>query len=1054
MELVRSNRTEALADALADAIRTSKLDPFESEAVVVQSRGMERWLTLALADRLGVWSNPSFPFPRSAIESVLRELDEEASVTSDAYEPRSLHWTIALLLAEESPPELAGYLGASSKDSDRVLRLAALLSRTFDQYVVYRPDLLRDWSGGRGGSWQSELWRRIAERLGPHDLASRIERAVPLLRRGHRVSSFRRLHLFSLETLPPLFMQFFEALSHQVPVHMYLQAPTTEYLADVDGARQLSLGVDPPKEGHPLLTSLGRLTGDFQQILLDTDSNVQREHERFVEPSRATLLGALQSDALAFRKHPDRDARTKIGSEDRSIAVHACTSPMREVMVLHDIVREALEEDSTLQPEDIVVMAPDLDAYAPAFRAVFGKTGSGAIPYEIHDRRASDDSALLDDFIAVLEVLESRFSVLDMVRLLDGTSWRTEFRFSSPERARLTELLEASGIRWGIDAEHREAFGMPPEGLHTWRIGLQRLFLGYASMPGETTPFGRLLPRGDASLDDAQLIARLARFCETLFSFRDRMRHGTSLRQWADSLDRLSQSLFDEQDDATGAVRNLHGALDRLRSGAVSSGYDLPISLNAVRRELASDVAGSAVASGFLRRGVTLSELVPLRSVPFRMVCLIGMSEESFPRADDRLSFDLTRAEHRLGDRNKRLDDRHSFLQAILCARDRLAVTYSPPVPTARSEPNPSSTVWELMHTLDLYYVRDDGSKVVEPTVHPMHGFDRRYFEPGGPLWSFSESHLEVAETIAARCTRAQRFELVADDPVEKTVVSIGEIAEWLWYPARAFVERRLGVRLGTATLYEPARALIKLEPLDSFRVGNDALSAQLGDGALDEFLRAAPEFPDGGWGALERERLATEIGSVLDYRRGLAGPSTERRRWVKVDVAGLSIAGHLGGLQSESRIKERFNRVATKTELTTWLEHLLMQAADDRSLPDRTELVLRGAARADRVSFEPVPDASAQLERLAALYLASHRTPVALLPRASWQFEMQRGAGKPRDKALDSAISKHGKQGWDGYGPFVWGAAGPFSDRGWCEAFMETSERVYSPLFAHRRVR
>ncbi|MBT8467604.1 MAG: exodeoxyribonuclease V subunit gamma [Deltaproteobacteria bacterium] len=228
MELIRSNQTENLADALASLIRESPLGPFQNEVIVVQSRGMERWLTLALAERLGVWGNPSFPFPRAVIEEVL-ECAIGRSEMAPAYTPDRLKWTIARLLQDSAPEELISYLGAEA-DPDRVLRFAASLSAVYDDYVVYRPTLLSDWAERPSTRWQPELWHRVAQALGPHDLASRIREALPRLRRGLDPSelSFERLHVFALETIPPLFLQFFSALSHSVPTTLYVLEPSKE----------------------------------------------------------------------------------------------------------------------------------------------------------------------------------------------------------------------------------------------------------------------------------------------------------------------------------------------------------------------------------------------------------------------------------------------------------------------------------------------------------------------------------------------------------------------------------------------------------------------------------------------------------------------------------------------------------------------------------------------------------------------------------------------------------------------------------------------------------
>ncbi|KPK16428.1 MAG: hypothetical protein AMJ62_05420 [Myxococcales bacterium SG8_38] len=1051
MELIRSNRTEILADALASAVRENPVAPFAKEAIVVPSRGMERWLTLALAERLGIWSNPCFPFPRAVIEQALEDLGFGPSEEAEAYDPERLKWTIAQLLLDEAPSELRGYLG-DPPDADRALRFASTLAGVFDRYVVYRPDLLKGWAKGKETDWQAALWRRVVVRLGPHDLSIRIERAVSSLRSSPAAElRFERLHLFSLETLPPLFLRFFSALSKTVPTAFYLLDPSCEYVGDI-GPAQLSLPLRGDVGVHPFLSSVGLLSRDFQELLLEVDEAVRDRRDLFEAPSETNLLRSLQSDILAFRSPPADGAQATIEASDGSISIHACTGPMREAQVLHELIRSALEEDLTLQPEDIVVMTPDLEIYAPVFRAVFGQDEGSRIPYEVHDRKTREDVSFYDDFLAVLDVLDSRFSVLDLVRLMDAGSMREDFRFSPEERARLTELLAAAGVRWGIDAEHRAQLDFPAEPLHTWRAGLGRLFLGFASMPEAMDVFEGLLPRGAPSLGDAELLARLSRLCEVLFDLQRRTRQPLDVDSWVRELERLASQVFEEEDEASRAAAVLREALYTLQDRARRSGYAGRVSLKALRRELNTLLVQSTPAVGFLRKGVTLTELVPLRSVPFRVVCLAGMSEEAFPRGDDRPRFDRTRSAHRPGDRNKRHDDRHSFLQAILCARDRLIVTYSGSVASLRTESNPSPVVWELRETINRYYRHPEGKSLVQPTMHPLHAFDQRYFDGSDLPQGFSERYLGIARTIAGPTCPRPRIEIRAEVDEPETTLTVGELASWLWNPLRAFTDKVLRARFDASALYEPTGALTKLGALDASRVGNGALRWGLGGDALEAYLEAAPEFPDGSWGRLEREGLAREIAAVDITYREVEG---DREVWsarLEADLGDVVLEGRLDGLSADRRIARRFTKTGRKPELAAWIEHLLMQAAPIAGLPRETHLILRGTeARPSIVRFRPVSDPTRVLGELLDLYRTCRAAPLPLLEGASRAFA-EAFDEKKRSSAIRAARDALDRQReWDPRLAYALGPEDPFQDGEWAEAFECAALRLYRPLLEHR---
>jgi exodeoxyribonuclease V gamma subunit len=1055
MELVRSNRTEALADALATQVRDQPLAPWEKEVIVVQSRGMERWLSLALTERLGIWASSWFPFPRRLTEWVLENLGRGRAEGADPYEPNRLMWTIAEELRQSPPEELADYVGRG--DEERTLRLASQVARVFDDYVVFRPDLLARWSNDRETHWQAELWQRLRKLLGPTDLATRITEATKALESETKSHSLplTRLHLFSLETLPPLFLQFFTELSRSVQTTMYLLEPSREYVGDVVPKREREALEPGAREGHALLSDIGRLSRDFQQLLLETDGAAGRQVEAFESPGRETLLRSIQSDILEFRSPPEPEARQPARADDHSISVHACTGPMREAHAVHDLVRGALEDDPSLRPEDIVIMTPDLDAYAPVFRAVFGEGKGHRIPFEVHDRRTRDDASFYDDFLAALEVLDSRFSVLDVMRLLDTSSMRNEARFTQEERARLTELLSAAGVRWGIDAAHRREQGFPEEGLHAWQSGLDRLFLGFAAMPDSAAVFEGLLPRGAPSLGDAELIARLSALCGVLFELQQRTRGPLPLDTWADELGRLCVRLFSEDDETSSAVRNVRDALESLRTLAAEGGYTGRVSLETVRRELRRRLVNQTPPAGFLRRGVTVTELVPLRSVPFRVVCLAGMSEDAFPRGDDRPSFDRTRDAHRPGDRNKRDDDRHSFLQALLCARDRLIVTYSAPPGGLRTSANPSPVVSELRESVNDYYASSGGEGLLEPVVHPLHAFDPACFGGGAVPKSFSSRYAEIGRVVSGEPAPMPRLELRAEVKVEDDAQSlgVGELANWLWNPMKQFIDRVLRAQFERSELYEPTGALTELSPLDAAKVGDTALRAGLRSNALLRYLDAAPEFPDGNWGRFRRQRLAREVEAIA-AREALAAPrSPVRTEQLELTVGGTLLEGTLDGVTETLRLIKRFTKPGRRAELVVWIEHLMMQAAAG-PLPSRTDLVLRGeASTVELVSFEPVDDPHAELEALVEMYQRSQEAPLPLIERASREFaEAFDGGEQTAFRKARDQIKKQRR--WDDRIAFILGPDDPFTNRDWGNAFKEATLAVYGPLLKHRRGR
>ena len=336
--------------------------------------------------------------------------------------------------------------------------------------------------------------------------------------------------------------------------------------------------------------------------------------------------------------------------------------------------------------------------------------------------------------------------------------------------------------------------------------------------------------------------------------------------------------------------------------------------------------------------------------------------------------------------------------------------------------------------------------------AHPLHAFDSKYFDGGGLPQSASQRYVEIARALTQPSIEPAPIELRAEvDPEEAGVtLSVSELGAWLWNPMTAFVERVLHASFGKSDLYEPTRALTELGPLEASKVGNGALRAGLRKAALEEYLKAAPEFPDGSWGALERQRLAREISVVRDGQRSLESGHEPGSELVAVDLEGIVLEGRLDGLSREHRLLKRFTKPRRRTELSVWIEHLLMQTT--KGLPRKTQIVLRGTeTRASLVTFDPVADPHGTLETLIDLYRTSQRAPVPLLARSSLAFAEKLQEGNV-DKALSEASKELQKQRrWDPYLAYVLGTEDPFDDPDWSEAFQRVARQVYTPLFQHR---
>ena len=103
---------------------------------------------------------------------------------------------------------------------------------------------------------------------------------------------------------------------------------------------------------------------------------------------------------------------------------------------------------------------------------------------------------------------------------------------------------------------------------------------------------------------------------------------------------------------------------------------DKAISSEPVLERLTEKLNETRGAKGFISGRVTFCAMLPMRSIPFKVICIIGLNENTFPRQKSSLEFDLMAKHPVKGDRNNRDSDRYLFLETLISAKERLILSY------------------------------------------------------------------------------------------------------------------------------------------------------------------------------------------------------------------------------------------------------------------------------------------------------------------------------------------------------------------------------------------
>lgn len=1001
--------------------------------------------------------------------------------------------------APDSTQRSAGAAEPEDDESRRDRRFAAVrhLADLFDRYAVHRPAMVLAWNEGRDDdgdgapldrhvAWQAELWRRVRAEVGTPSPAERTAAGCAALAAEPTVVDLpERLFLFGLTRLPASYLDVLEALAAHRDVHVLALHPSPASWGTED---QLALR-------HPLLRAWGRDAHEMGVVLrrrlaeAPHAATEDRHHplpdaaEEPDGPGARTLLHRLQAAIRADEAPPtDPAERVALDPDDRSIQVHACHGRARQAEVLRDAITHLFADDPTLEPRDVVVMCPDIDELAPLLRAAFDDDPDHprAIPHRLADRSLRQTNPVLGAVAELLDLVEARLTATQVLAFAALAPVRQRFGFDEDDLERLAEWVEQTGTRWGLDADHRAPFDLATVGAGTWAAGLQRVLLGVAMSEDELRLVGGVLPLDDVDSGDIDLAGRFAELVGRLGEAVAALADPRPVAQWVEALDHAADLLFDTRwDDAWQRSQLDQLLLEVLheagggdltgdeRGGDPTGGAatDTPLRLAELRDPLADRLRGRPSRAAFRTGEMTMCTLVPMRSVPHRVVCLVGLDDGAFPRGGRADGDDLLVAARHPGDHDRRAEDRQLLLDAVLAAGDHLVVTYDGHDPRTNEPKPPAVPVNELLDVLDDTAVTAGGALARHQVVrhHPLQPADRRNFEDGalgvtGP-WSFDDRLLAGARAASGPTAPPTPF-LDPGTPlppaVDEGVIELEALIRALEHPAKAFLRQRLGLGLYDDDERLADALALDLDGLGRWAVGDRVLAALLTGADPDVVCaaeRARGQLPPGILGDRvladtreKAERLAANARAVADGRPGS----------LEVDVA-LPDGRHLVGTVPDvfagaSTVRPvTYSSLSPKLRLRTWIRHLAAAAAAPDA-PLTSVLVARWGGP-KRFGLPPLP-ADEALGHLAAL--AARRDeilcgPVPLYAKTSFAWITTERGGED-DPATAAAKEWEGDfrrpgEAADAEHVLVLGGVVPFDGVRADPRFAELARSVWTPL-------
>ncbi|WP_090142909.1 exodeoxyribonuclease V subunit gamma [Limnohabitans sp. DM1] len=1131
---LHSHRSEVLAETLSGWLVRQPLAPLEQEVVLVQSNGMAEWIKMALAQQGGVCAATKVELPSRFLWRTYRQVLGVQNVPPDSpLDKLPMTWRLMALLpscvGQEVFKPVAGFL--QGDEPDRLLQLASRLADLFDQYQIYRPDWLEDWAAGRnvlrkqpgqavlpGAAagqlppdqlWQAELWRCVLATLSDAEKqATRPAlhvRAVAHLQSGQALASpvARRVSVFGMSHMPGQLLDILAALARHSQVLLAVPNPCQYHWGDImDGRDALKterrrhaykgdqdLSDTPYEQMHlhapALLAAWGRQGRDFIRQL-DAFDDVQAA-QACMPGQRLDLFddapGADGTRLLTQLQNRIRDLKSAqdpvdapLQADDQSVVFKVAHSPVRELEVLHDQLLQWFHEQPDLSPRDVVVMVPDIETMAPAIRAVFGqykRSDARFIPHDIADLGAQATSPLIHALEWLLALPQQRGRMSELVELLEVPALAARFGIQPEQLPTLTRWMAGSGIRWGLSGGHRQGLGLAACGEDNSALfGVQRMLMGYACGADP-------MPPGAAGMDpyaevgglDAELAGALAHLLQALIDWWQTSATPATPAQWAERGRAMLAAVFKAQGDADrNALSALDMALNDWVKAADQATFEQAVPLAVARSAWLEALKVPKLEQRFRAGGVTFCTLMPMRAIPFQMVCLLGMNDGDYPRRSPRADFDLLGLPgmSRPGDRSRRDDDRQLMLEALLSARRTLYVSWSGRSVRDNSEQPPSVLVSQLRDEIDALWGTGTAERLT--TVHPLQPFSRAYFEAGSGLRTYAKewraaqiaSHSPVGASpagdgafdghepsIACRAS-AYRGAVDAKFPVllppldaaqGMPVISLAQLARFLRRPVGAFFRERLQVHLEDERSELHDEELFGLAGLDLYQLldhGLQHLPVDLANAQLPlhvqhavQRLRKAGALPLAGVGLLEAQKLSHSLQTLLTaaLREREGCPDAAPRVLVDLPHAHVHLQDALGGLlagegeqvaltlraSSIARIKDGGGALALPDKLIdVWLTSLAA-AAMGQPLP----CVVVGRNAVVRVPPQDPEAARAQLQVLLDTWVEGMRWPLPLPPalalkwlekkdKANALLDLYEGSSHQRaEVSLDPALAR-----------------------------------------------
>jgi exodeoxyribonuclease V gamma subunit len=966
-KIYSSTNLQSLAGKCADFLESSATsDPFKSHTILVPNLDSARWLRLRLAEHNDILANTDFLLPAEWQWKQIRKLYPKLPKIL-ASDRGPLKWSVYRLLSNEkicqSFPVLHSYL-ASQKEISReyaVYQLSGILASIFDEYIIYRPVMMNRWErnsvAGGDEKWQSELWKKITEfwdtqiDLGyPQNRAKLFAEAEIALKKGG-IQPEKSIAVFNTGLIPKSIVRLLKQSGSSADVRFFIMEP--------------SLEIENPQN------KIYRAFGEEAQNIAHVYHSVTENHKHLQPeiPETKTLLDDFKKSIMLDEELPDADL-----SNTPSVHVRSCHSPLREIEVLHEFLLELFELDSSLAPDDIAVVTPHPDRYKPYVDAVFNHNEEElpVIPYHIGEGQSG--SGIEKALLRLLDLLDSRFSFEMVMDFFQSNTVRECYDISETQAARVRDWMQDNHVVWGLDGNHRAEWDQPRQSNQTWNSAFDRGWMG--QWIGENDNDDILYYHQIESGEDQETWAKFSQFMRRLRDATISVKHSKTLKEWLNWLQDLQRLFFVKSDDITPLQRLIDSLLDTVLAAPES----IKIPFRVFKSEVKQMIEKGGAAGAIFTRGVTFSSMVPLRSIPFKVIALIGLNDQEFPRKNVSPDFDLMARNPQPGERNRKLEDRNLFLESILAAEHVHYCSYVGQSPEDNEVIPPSTIVSEWVGFISECTGKKPNEIIKK---EPLTGFSPSAFKTNP---SYSDRYYKTLQKIRSnksvsgmKCTTpiplaAQNDEIKAQD-----------FTRFFKNPLQYFIQEKFGGTIREENADKGEFSLDHLELHLLFQNVFGWVMSGTSKEVIHKRIRLSGIVPDGWPG----DKLINEVEgasalSIKLLKKQNIKPGVHLKD-IDIQTAGSRISGTIRSYTEERFVDVNLSKEAGRVVLQTWVNHILWNVGSGSGESYLITNIKKGEPSLFR--FDAPLDPVKQLSDLIRIFNKGVTEPIKFFPDTLYEF-------------------------------------------------------------------